>query len=94
LALIESLSPLPVADGRVARVPVRAPQPIPFHADRAPISIVLPRAPGFRGLPFLAQYLAQEFTETAEPAPRWRERETAYRAAEADDRTGCVANEA
>jgi hypothetical protein len=93
LALIESLSSLPVADGRVARAPISAPQSSPFHADRAPISIVLPRAQGFRSLPFLAQYIAQEFTDS-EPTPRWRERETAYRAAKADDRTGRLAIEA
>ncbi|MBV9523855.1 MAG: hypothetical protein JO010_13735 [Alphaproteobacteria bacterium] len=56
---------------------------------------ILPARPRAIGdLPFLAQFLAQEIIAPAEPSPRWRERDSAYRIAAAGAAPAVIAIEA
>lgn len=80
MALIELLSPSPLGDARMPRAAAARPFAHSFE-DGGTASTVLPRPQPTRALPFLAQYIAQELIGDGEPAPRWRERETAYRTA-------------
>ncbi len=48
------------------------------HATSAQV-LATPRPSG--GLPFLAQYIAQEIVGAGDPQPRWRDRDNAYRLA-------------
>jgi hypothetical protein len=84
VAGIEHLSPSAASYGRPARAAIAAPQAFaPGELDSSS-SIIIPRLRATRAAPFLAQYIAQELSDPAEPAPRWRERDSAYRAAAAD----------
>jgi hypothetical protein len=80
LKIIESASYQPRVTAPLA-LPRRAAAAGASASWTAPDEIVLatPRASGQS--PFLAQYLAQEFFTADGQAPRWRERESAYRLA-------------
>jgi hypothetical protein len=52
-----------------------------LYQHAADDATILPRPRPIRSLPFLAQYLAQEIIGPEDPAPRWRERDGAYRIA-------------
>ena len=94
MALIKALSYLAAAELRPTQA---APSGRAFRqtaAESAGASIILPRPQATRALPFLAQYIAQELIGSSEPEPRWRDRETAYRAAAAGPDTALLAIDA
>jgi hypothetical protein len=81
---LRSIGPLPflpISESRSARpagtfAPFGRPQSASDAATIAP-----PQARAIRHLPFLAQYLSQEIMgPDEEAAPRWAERDNAYRA--------------
>ena len=81
MALIELLSTPLAPEARAPRAAGAPARPFPPPREEGAASIVLPRPRATRALPFLAQYIAQELIGTDEAAPRWREREAAYRPA-------------
>ena len=81
LGLIQGLPYVPSAEMRAVRI---APTPARRvgSADAA-AAILPPRPRTARTLPFLAQVIAQELSGPMAPAPCWRDRDSAYRAAAA-----------